>query len=337
MEVHLGLDSHATVGFTAPFEVERKAFRDAFRPFSFAPVEVGVGQDLLFTGTLVEVTPRVESDARTVAVSCYAKPGVLEDCTLPAHMVPFESAGLSLRQIAERLCAPFGISVVLTAPEGAAFKKINTRRKRGDTEAEPDQRVADFLADMAKQRGLVMTSTPTGELLFQKSVAPGHPVARLEEGKPPLVSVAPTFSPQSYYSEITGFTSAKRGRVGSKWTERNDRLSGGVLRSISFKLDDTEKADAPAAVKAKMGRMFGNMVQYVVNVPTWRDPRGALWQPNTTLTLLAPSAMVYGETELLVRDVYLKQSATECTASLGLVLPGAFSGEAPPRMPWEEP
>lgn len=336
MELHLGLDSHATVGFTAPFEVDRKAFRDAFRPFSFAPVEVMVGGDLLFTGTLVEVTPRVESDARTVAVSCYAKPAVLEDCTLPAHMVPFESAGLSLRQIADRLCTPFGVSVVFTAPEGAPFKKVNTRRKRGDTEAEPDQRVGDFLADMAKQRGLVITSTPAGELLFQKSVAPGHPVARLQEGLPPLVSVAPTFSPQSYYSEITGFTSAKRGRGGSKWTERNDRLSGGVLRSISFKLDDTEKADAPAAVKAKMGRMFGNFCSYVVNLPTWRDAAGRLWQPNTTLTLKAASAMIYREYELLVRDVYLKQSAGERTASLGLVLPGAFSGEIPDSLPWEE-
>lgn len=337
LEIHLALDSHPSVGFAAPFEHTRREFRDAFRPFSFQPLDVTIGGEPVFTGTLVDVTPRVDASSKTVAVSAYSLPGVLEDCNLPASMVPFEASGLSLRQIAQALAGAFGIVVVMAADEGAAFKKVSTRSKKIDTTVESDQKVADFLVELAKQRGLIVTSTARGELLFWQSVKPGRPVARLVEGRPPVVSVVPTFSPQDYYSEITGFTSAKRGSAGSKFTQRNERLAGGVLRSTSIKLDDIEKGDAPAAVKAKMGRMFGNCVTYVVNLPTWRDPSGALWQPNTTITLKAPSAMIYSETELLIRDVYLKRSANEQTASLGVVLPGSFSGEIPTRMPWEEP
>lgn len=337
IEIHLGLDSHASVGFDAPFEPSNAAFRETFRPFSFKPMELSVGGELLFTGTMVDVKPRFDAGQRVVNVSGYSKPAVLDEVDIPADHLPVEANGLSLRQIAERVSSPFGISVVVDADQGGTFKRVKTRQRTVNTKAEADEKLGQFLIELAKQRGLIRTSTPSGELLFTKSVAPGNPVAHFEEGMQPVVEVVPTFDPQSYYSEITGFTTAKRGNVASKWTERNQRISGGVLRSMSFKLDDVEKADAPAAVKAKMGRMFANMVTYVVNVPTWRDPGGKLWKPNTTVTLKAPSAMVYAETELLVRDVYLRGKASERTASLGLVLPGAFSGEQPARMPWEDP
>ncbi len=336
LEIHLGLDSHGSVGFTAPFEAERKHFRDTFRPFSFKPLEVTVDRERLFTGTLVDVVPTIDPSERKVACSAYSKPAVLEESNLPASSAPFEARGLSLRQVAERLCAPFGVGVVLEVADGSPFKKVSSRQKKGDTEAEPDQRIQAFLADLAKQRGLLISSTARGELLFRKPVAPGNPVGRLEEGMPPLVSVLPTFNPSSYFSEITGFAAAKRGRVGSKYTERVQRLSGGWLRSHSFKLEDTEKADAPAAVRFKVARMFAEMATYVVNVPTWRDPKGRLWQPNTTIVLKAPGSMIYSDYEFLIRDVYLKQSASEETASLGLVLPAAFSDSQVERFPWED-
>lgn len=338
LELHLSIDSHATAGFSAPFEPERQQFRDTFRPFSFKPLTLDVGGARLFTGTLVDVKPRLEANPRSVHVSAYSKPGVLADCDVPVSLVPFEANGLTLRQIAQRLVEPFGISVELGVgvTDGPKFKRVNTKKKKIDHRGDLNEKVQSFLAELARQHGMVLSSTAQGNLLFQKSVAAGNPVVRFEEGKAPLVSVIPTFSPQSYYSEITGFTMTKRGRPGAKYTERNERLAGGVLRSFSFQLDDIERSDAPTAVKAKLGRMFANMVTYVVNVPTWRNPSGFLWAPNTTATLLAPSAMVYRETELLIRDVYFKHSATEQTASLGLVLPGAFSGQQPSRMPWED-
>jgi prophage tail gpP-like protein len=151
-----------------------------------------------------------------------------------------------------------------------------------------------------------------------------------------MVSVVPTFSPQDYYSELTGFTSAKRGSAGSAFTVRNERLAGRALRSLSFRLDDIEKGDAPSAVRAKLGRMLGNAVSYTVNLASWRDPSGALWQPNTTITVKAPGAMIYSDTELLIRDVFLRRNQGEFTASLGCVLPGSFGGPLPTRMPWEE-
>lgn len=336
LELNLGLDSHPTVGFSAPFDPARADVRETFRPFSFKPLVVAIGGEPLFTGQLVDVQPRLEADSITVACSAFSKAAQLEQVNLPADKLPFEASGLSLRQIAERLAGAYGVNVVMSAPEGAAFRRVKTRQKRLDTKLDHEQKIGDFLGELARQRGLIMSSNEAGDLVFLQSVKAGNPIARFVEGEPPLVGVAPSYNPQDYYSEITGFTSARRGVTGAKWTQRNERLQGGVLRALSFKLDDIEKGDAAAAVKAKMGRMFGNALTITLHLPTWRDPSGNLWKPNTTVTLRAPGAMVYSETELLVRDVYLKQSASEQTASLGCVLPGSFSGEVPAKLPWEE-
>ncbi len=46
--------------------------------------------------------------------------------------------------------------------------------------------------------------------------------------------------------------------------------------------------------------------------------------------------MIYRESELLIRNVHLQQSPDKVSASLDLVLPGAFSGEMPETLPWLE-
>jgi len=325
--IDLSFDTLARVQLTAPFEGDRKEFREVFRPFSFKPLRLKVGGELIFTGTLVGVHPRIEADSRSVEVTAYALPGVLQDCGPPGDTVPHEYKGLGLKAIAEALCRPFGINVKLDGSEGAVFKKV--RLEEGQT-------ILEFLIDLARQRGFSISNTASGVLLFWKAAEPGDPVAVLVEGEAPVATVEPEFSPQEYYSEITGFCATKSGRKGSKWTEPNPWLRN-VLRPMSFRVEDTDTAATPEATRAKLGRMFANVATFTIDyIPSWRDPNGKLWAPNTTLKLTAPGAMIYRRSEFLIRNVSLKQEANEETARLEFVLPGAFSGKPPPFLPWDE-
>lgn len=320
------LDSHATIGFSAPFEPDRREFRDTFRPFSFRRIEALVGGEPLFVGTMVSVSPTTEPDADKVSVSGYALPGVLEDCCPPASELPLEFNDVRLADVARRLCSPFGLNVAFDADPGPPFKRVAV---------DPDAKVQDVLADLARQRGIVLSSTDDGSLLFWKSTRPGRPVARLVDTLQPVTKVTPRFSPQSYFSELTGFASSKAGSRGAKYTAKNERLAG-TVRPRSFVANDVDPADIQGATKAKLGRMFGNMVSFQIELATWRDPSGSLWSPNTTLTLRAPGAMVYRETEFVVRSVLLRDDTGSQTAELDLVLPGAFSAEIPEALPWDE-
>lgn len=324
VQITRSLDSISAVDFSAPFDHTAPGFKDSFRPFEYKPVAITVGGSPVFTGTMVNPIP-VLGGSKAISVSAYSTPGVLDDCTAPASAYPLEFNDRGLKSIARAMAAPFGISIEFDGDQGAPFERVA---------CEPEKKVLPFLMELAQLRGLVISDTPAGALRFQKSVQPGKPVARLRQGETPLLSVTPAFSPQEYYSHITGIESAFVGIPGAQYTVRNKRMQG-IIRPYVFSISDTTQGSVKATVQAKAGRMVGNMAAYIVALDTWRDPAGALWKPNTTLTLYAPDAMVYKEYEFIIRSVQLERSSGKVTASLNLVLPGAFSGAVPEVLPWD--
>lgn len=319
------IDGISTFSFTSPFEPDLTAFRDTFKPFSYLDVNVTVGDAQAFTGTMVSVRPDSSPERSFVTGSAYALPGVLNDCTAPASMYPIEWNDLRLREIATRLCRPFGIRVKFDAPQGAVFERVALSA---------GSKILPFLANLAKQRNLVIASDETGALVFQQSVSSGVTVVTLVESASPVTSVTPNFSEQQYYSSVTGLEPVLVGLGGSQYTARNPKLTG-VVRPFTFSANDSEGGDTRQTVDAKIARMFGDMVSYDVTLNTWRTPGGDLWEPNTLVSLQAPRAMVYNPYTLLVRRVELSRNKDSQTALLNLVIPGAYNGTVPKVLPWE--
>ena len=319
------IDRMDVVEFGAPFDSSAPGFRETFRPFSYKSVDITVGGVPLFTGTMVLPLPAIEAKEKKIQVSCYSLPGVLRDCTAPSSSFPLEFNGLGLQEIATALANPFGIAVEFRADPGAVFEQVAL---------EPGKKILDFLTELAKQRNLVIASTERGKLLFWQSIEVGSPVARLQQGSSPVLSVTPNFKPEEYYSHITGIDSVIVGLDGSQFTVRHPRLEG-VTRPFTFNVPDSIDSDIKAAVDAKAGRMFANAASYSVPVDTWRDFSGKLWTPNTSLTLIAPDAMVYNEYEFILRSVVFDRVRGKETAVLNFVMPGAFSGGVPEVLPWD--
>ncbi len=339
----LSVDSFSQCSFTCPWEPDRRHFRSLFRPFTYRSVVAFIGELQVFTGTLVGIEPDVDDKKNSLTLTAYAKPGVLQDCNLPISSFPAEFAGMTLGDIAGAVCDPFKIKTIVN-DDGAAFRARQRRGKSGrrlkqtpldKVALESTEQVLDFLVKLAKQRGLVITDDYEGSLVLHQSAPVGNPVATFREGEPPLLSITPQFSPQEYYSEFTGVAPARGGRKGDKYTLPNPFLTD-VLRPLTFEAEDVEGAELPDQVADKRGRTLGNMASFDIEVPTFFDPRDFLFEPNTTVKLLAPGAMVYTEYEFLVRSVSYNQTQNESKATMNLVIPGAFSGEIPDRLPWDE-
>jgi prophage tail gpP-like protein len=319
------IDAMDTIEYTAPFEAERQAFRDTFKPFSYRDTWATIGGEVLFNGIMMGVTPSVGEGSKIVSVSCYSRPGVLNDCNAPVGAVDLEFNGVGLVEITATLCAPFGISAVFESDPGAIFDRVALS---------PTKRILSFLIELANQRNLIISSTKEGGLLFWQSVEVGSPVAILRQGESPLTSIKPSFSPQEYYSHVIGIQPISIGLGGGQYSLKNDKLSG-TLRPVAFAANDAKGAELLDAVNAKMGRMFANAISYSLAVSTWRDSQGNLWEPNTTIKVQAPDAMIYEEYEFLIRKVSLSAADNSRTAILDVVFTGAFRGEAPEVLPWD--
>lgn len=320
------IDSMDTIDFGAPFDSETPEFKENFKPFSFDPIVTTVGGSPLFTGNMVSIIPVVDNNQKIISVSGYSLPGVLNDCTPPASSFPLEFNNQGLKQIATTLLSPFGLSVVFDIDQGSIFERVAI---------EPGQKILPFLSDLAKQRNIILSSNSDGALVFWRSIDSDSPIARFEQGRSPILSVSPSFSPQEYYSHITGIKPVSLGDSGSQFTVKNPKLEG-VLRPFTFKVDDTSNPDIKTAVSSKSGRMFANVASYSIRVDTWRNPQGDLWKPNTIITLLAPDAMIYKEYEFLIRSVVFDLDGKSKAATLNLIMPGSFNGQIPDVLPWED-
>ena len=325
------LDSISTINFGAPFESDSPGFKKTFRPFSYNDLVITVGGDPLFTGTMVGVNPNIEVERKTIEVSGYSLPGVLGDCNIPASAFAGESNKLEfdnqgLIEIATTLAGLFGVDVEFQDDQGAIFDRVALK---------PDETILKFLIKLAKERNLIVSSTSTGKLLFLRPITISPPVAILRQGATPVLSVTPTFNPQKYYSHVTGLETVNIGIGGSQFTVKNQHV-GGVIRPHNFIVKDSLNADVKATVESKIGRMFGSIEGYSVQVTTWRDPLGKLWEPGKTVILIAPDAMVYNEYKFIIRSVIFDRDSKSKTAVLNLTFPEAFSGEIPKVLPWDE-
>ncbi len=325
-ELVRGLDGYTALSLTGPFDHERDEVRRAFQPLAFPKVTVTVNDELVLTGYVKDVAPNEEAGMSSVWVTVYSIAHELTEITAAPLILPLEFNGLDLRQISDRLVTTsIGEQSLFEGPPGAVFARVR---------AEPDATIHSFLVDLAIQRAFVLTDAPSGALVFRAEARPGAPVARLQ-GQP-LVRVSATFNPSSWYSSVTGRASRKAGKSGARYTEFNPLYRANHPRHFTMRVGDTTPADVPDTAHAAIGRMVASVVSYTVDdLPSWRDPAGKLWAPNTTVTLLAPGAMIYRETELLVRSVKLRQTPEAETASLELVLPGTFGGELPKGLPWD--
>jgi prophage tail gpP-like protein len=327
IEIQLGIDSYRAVSLSGPWDPERKDMRAAFEPLAFPRVTVTVGDELLVTGSVKDVAPSVDANQSSMGATVYSLAHELTECCAPPDLLPLEFNGMNLKQIAQRLGgSTFSLAVNLDGAPGAPFARCR---------CEADQEMHAFLAELALQRGFVVSDTASGDLLFRSEGATGSPVARLS-GQP-LGKVSAQFQPSRWFSHVTGRACKRAGTAnGSKYTQLNSLFRSSFPRHTCATAGDTGSADVPRATKAIVGRMVASVATYTVeDLPTWRDPSGNLWEPNTTLMITAPGAMIYRETELLIRAVKLKQSGDEETATLELVLPGSFGGTLPKRLPWD--
>jgi prophage tail gpP-like protein len=324
------IDAFSTFTLNAPFDHTSAVHRRIFRPLQFQRVEIKIGGELEFTGMTVGTMPQGTPNESSVTISGYSRAGkLLGPTTMPdGEAREFGEAPLSF--IVDHIASAFGLGASIILPNGdPPFDKVKL---------ELDDEVWDFMVELAKQRGAVISDDVYGDPVVWVPAEDVDSVAYLAAEV--AARAEPQFNGQEYFSHIYGytFTNRKRGRVGERFEYANSLAPQGLNRSQFFKVQDADNEDAPAVVAAKIGRMFGEAAQWnLPEVPSWRDPYGRLWRPNTKVTMNAPQLMIYSDSDFLVRTVTLHATANSRTADLGLVVPGVFSGITPAKWPFDDP
>lgn len=327
ISIFLSIDSIPTVQLSGPFDPNDPKQREIFKPLTYPPIGVFINDEPLFSGVMSRILPSLTPEKTEFSAGAYSYPGELVELMVPGSNLPSQFRKQNLHEIAKTLCGYLDIAVDARVPPGPVFKKVKI---------EPEENILSFLVKLAKQRNQVISSSSVGNILFWEANPTTTPLAVLQQGESPLISVTPSINSEQYYSEITGIMPIRpRSKISTKFTVQNPLLPI-VFRPYTFKVDDVESGGIESAVRAKLTRMYANAVGYTAEVATWRDAFGDVWAPNTTVSLFAPGAMIYKPFDFVVRSVTLNKNAESETASLDLMLPGSFTPENVGGLPWDE-
>ena len=115
-----------------------------------------LGNTPLYKGYIDKLGISLSASSRNLTITGRDKTGDLVDCSILGQN---EFNNMKLEAIAKELVKPFGVGIVVFADTGKPFTKFTVNQ--GET-------VFEALERLAKQRELLMTSSPVGNLVFEK-------------------------------------------------------------------------------------------------------------------------------------------------------------------------
>lgn len=290
---------------------------EAIAPYSYNPAAVFIGPDRVITGFNYSVETRVEN-GRIARLSGGGPALDLVDSVLRP---PFEFANITLADLLAKIVSPLGIRVIFEADGGGPFDRVTA--STGDT-------ILKFLARLARQRGVLITSNPAGDIVVTQAAAGSESVAVLEEEVTPGVT--------GWGIRLDGrrrFNSYRAvGRSPSGNSEAlvtDDRVPRSRFTTVSA--DETTSGDIEAAAQWGRNRALAEALTFELVVPEWRDLRGGLWQENTIITVVSPTMFVPDGFDFLVNRVTYLLSERGRQTRLNFVPPSVYT-QGDIREPW---
>lgn len=301
------------------FDPENAEHKALFKPLTYptAKIETEEGERLL-SGTIINYEFADRPTEELTALTGYSRCSVLNDCPIPVDQYPLEYNGLSLFQIAEKLCKPFFIDVV-KGNGSAAVDEVYE-----EIAAKENEPIGVFLSRLAAQKGLIVTHTPFSNIQFEVINLKTSPKGFFEGGTPGVEMTA-SIKGQSMHSEITVKKQAALGTDNAAQASIVNPFVG-VYRPMAKTQSAGTGTNSTAAARKELGNELKNLV-FRISLKQWTWPgTSEIIKPNNLVSAVSPKCYLFNPTTLFVKEAVLSLDPEKGeTAQLICVLPEAFS------------
>lgn len=279
--------------------------------------------ETLITGILLNQGFSESAVAEYSEFGGYSHPGVLEDCSIPPDLYPLQTDGLSLADIANKLAARFHIKCVIDPSVSKEMNKVISK-----STAEPTQTVKDYLAELCKQRYVVMTHNEKGDLFFTKAKTDLQPIIDFSDGVIGT-NIKMNFNGQGLHSHITVMKQASSsGGNAGEFTIKNPYVPvAKIFRPKVIILSSGDDITIEEAAKQALAAELKN-ITFSIKTDRWKVD-GKIIRPNNVVTIYSPKNFIYKKIKVFIESIDYDGDNESMTAELNCVLPEVYNGETP--------
>ena len=284
--------------------------------------------------------PRIAASQHTVRIAGRSACEDLRDCTViwDGNQI----SGASVREVAEKLAAPYGVKVRALDGDGMAIPQLNITL--GDTPYEVIER-------LARVAGMLVYDDQDGNLVLARVGTSKHSSGFVQGGN--VLWAGGAFAFDERYSEYHAYlmaTSAYGAELspgalqkGNEKAVVYDEGMAGLkrpdgqkrIRKLAIITEQNLDGQSLAALRAtwEMTRRAGRSQAVRLACDSWRDSAGRLWEPNWRVKVDLPALKVSGQ-EMVIADVSYLRDAGGTRAELLVMPPEAFAVEPTPLYPF---
>ncbi|WP_258002269.1 phage baseplate assembly protein [Burkholderia sp. WAC0059] len=283
--------------------------------------EIRLGNDLVLTGYVDRFVPSYSPGSHQIRVSGRGKCQDLVDCS--AVWPNSQMNGTSALDIATKLAAHYGITVSCDVPNLVAIPLFNVLV--GETPLEVIERVSRFSQ-------LLVYDGPDGNLILAQATQQAQAVGGVFEGVN-VQSASVAYSADERYRDYVCFAQSvatlSDAGVGPIWTgsAQDENVKRPREHYVVCEAPQGYSDLAQRRATWEMNRRAGRSAIVSAVVDSWRDGAGALWTPNTLVTVSLPHLKLQPVNWLISEVTYQRSLEGGTTAQLAIMDPRAFLPE----------
>jgi prophage tail gpP-like protein len=280
---------------------------------------VQIGNDTVITGYVDRFIPGVDAEKHTIRIVGRGKCGDLVDCA--AEWDNGQISGSSMLGIAQKLAAPYGITVTSAVANLPAIPQFNMMI--GETAFEIIERIARFSQ-------LLPYDTPDGNLYLSQvgtvQAASGFTLGQNVRRAEVEYSMDQRFSVYKAFIQSMAVL-GDLGDGGNLLATVNDpNCTRHRMRVIISEGGGLGNNIAIQRATWEMNRRAGRSKIVSLEADSWRDSAGTLWTPNTLVPISLPQLKLPNEI-WLISEVTYRRDERGTAADLVIMAPQAFNPE----------
>jgi hypothetical protein len=303
--------------------------------------------ELILTGQMLSEAFNNQSVKDLVAIGGYSITGILEDSSIPTNSAidaaiasgnlklpagtitpycyPLQSDGLSLKQIAEKLLAPFKLQMVIDPDVEALMNEVFT-----ESTADAKDTVKNYLTQLATQKNINITHNSLGQVVFTKTKTNLKPIHFFDvpKGGLPGVKMGLHFNGSGMHSQITVMKQADADDENAGESTITNPYVPYVFRHKTIIQSSGNDIDTELAAKNALSEELRNL-SFTVSVDRWTF-NDKLIRPGNLITVRNPEIYLFNKTNLFIESVDLSGNQKENTAVMHCVLAEVYN-DLPPK------